>query len=63
MSAAIIRHHWNAILLMELFLLASVIRLVSVCRVCFGNLVRLTVGLLKNQAPLGHQSTWIATVL
>ena len=29
-SAAIIRHHWNAILLRELFLLAVVIRLVSV---------------------------------
>lgn len=31
MSAAIIRHHWNAILLRGLFLLAIVIRLVSVC--------------------------------
>ena len=31
MSAAIIRHHWNAVLLRELFLLAIVIRLVYVC--------------------------------
>ena len=31
--------------------------------VCFRNLMRLRVGLLKNQAPLGHESTRMATGL